>query len=140
MTVSIDLTVLSNVQLARVGLVAGLLKRREGANLSGRIAAAMRRAVEAEEVRRISRAAGRLQVVPIDTDADAAPDVADAELQRAIGLLCTIRDSAGTDDPARDVWNELLVALAELRDQRAVERHQVVDLMYPSRSVPDNAA
>lgn len=140
MTVSIDLTTLTPAQLSRLTTVALLVRSREHGNLAARIAGSMVAAVDAERMRRIARAEPRMQQAAIDTDQDAAPDAVDAEIRNALATLAAVRDSDGTDPSARPLWNDVLIALAELRDQRAASKHVVIDLLYPSRTVSDDAA
>jgi hypothetical protein len=140
MTVQLDLTPLTHTQLSRISLVAGLVKRREAGKLAGRIAAAVRLAADAEERRRMAYIPGHLVTVPIELDQDAPPAVVDAELQNAIATFVTVRDSSGTEDAAREAWNTILIALAELRDGRAAGRHNVLHLMYGDGSLGDDAA
>lgn len=140
MTVNIDLGPLKGYQVAQLGLAAGLVRRREAGTLAARIASALRAACDQEERRRIARAVPRMYSVPIEIDQDAAPAAVDREIHDALLTVVTLRDSQGTQDPAREVWNVIASALAALRDQRAARRHEVVDLLYPHRTIPDEAA
>lgn len=119
-------------QLDTVDRVAAMVRLKPGqSRLVVDIMLALSRAIGDEIARRGRLGMASQHRIEVSLgDADADPAQVDREIQHATGIVAVIRDSQATDRGAAQVWQAILLALAELADQRKAQRGEVARLLY----------